>query len=245
MSSSSFMSCPRRSDRGTTGRIRKFSAVLNIKQAETRRLNKQANVEFVPALWLLLPASVVCTEVLNQSRLGARPCSISGSLPKPPLFITTESSNCISTIICRFQRSTTLLELNIKWERSRWARMEQDDLFQYQKQGNRKAPSLPKVVPCYTLMYAHTNIHSHTLRRDHMHLQIVIRGQNMMVIFSQLLLWECPSFVFYGGEHRNKSLEKKNMNNKKKTLRSEAHKKIYMVFSKKAEVKSSPNPKNS
>lgn len=41
MSSSSFMSCPRCSDRGTTSWIRKFSAVLNIKQAAARRLNKQ------------------------------------------------------------------------------------------------------------------------------------------------------------------------------------------------------------
>lgn len=41
MSSSSFVSCPRRPDRGTISWIRQFSAVLDIKQSAARRLNKQ------------------------------------------------------------------------------------------------------------------------------------------------------------------------------------------------------------
>lgn len=59
------------------------------------------------------------------------------------------------------------------------------------KKGNQNAPSLTKVVPYYTLMYAH----KHSLARTHAHTQtqshapsIVIRGKNMIVIFLQLLL---------------------------------------------------------
>lgn len=99
MSSSSFMSCPRWSDRGTTGWIRKSSAssvslcwTSNRLQQEgwTNRLLVFTHVEFVQAFWLFLPASVVCTEVLYQNRLGADPVPFLVPCPNPPLFTTTE-----------------------------------------------------------------------------------------------------------------------------------------------------------
>lgn len=171
MSSSSFMLCPRRSDRGTPGWSRKFSAVLNIKQAAARRLNKQASCfckRWICSSFLtFLPASVVCTEVLYQSLLGARPCSISGSLPKPPLFTTTRSSNCIETIICRFQRSTNLFKLNMKWEggeggadEPKWNRA--IFFFSTKKMAIEMLLRCQKVVPYYTLMYAHKHSLTHS-----------------------------------------------------------------------------------
>lgn len=89
-----------------------------------------------------------------------------------------------------------------------------------------------------------TNIHSHTLRRESHAPSIVIRGQNMMVMCSTIASLRMSFICLRGGEHRNKSLEKENQKNKTttKTLRSESRKKIYIIFSKKAEVKSSPNP---
>lgn len=228
MSSSSFfffflLSCPSPSDRGTTGWIRKFSAVLNIKQAAARRLNKQATCfckGWICSSFLTFPASQrrLVLRPPYQSRLGARPCSISGSLPKTlSVHHHTEQQLYINSYLL-VPEVHKFIKTKCGMGESQGGEEQMNPngagqtfcFFFFStkgKKGNQNAPSLTKVVPYYTLMYAH----KHSLARTHAHTQtqshapsIVIRGKNMIVIFLQLLLWECPSFVCHGGEHRIK-----------------------------------------
>lgn len=133
MSSSSFVSCPRRSDRGTASRIGKFYAVLDIKQSAARRLNKQASrgfFFFVPAL--TFPASQ-CR--LYQSRLGAKtlfhsllPCS------SPPPTLLRSPLHGAASVCGRFK-------IGKAGRRSRRDEIEQGDFFffsQYPKKTNKK-----------------------------------------------------------------------------------------------------------
>lgn len=84
--------------------------------------------------------------------------------------------------------------------------MEQGDLFFFfstKKNGNRNAPSLPKVVPYYTLMYAHKHSLTHTQTQSHAP-SIVTRGQNMIVMFSTIASLRMSFICFHGGEPRIK-----------------------------------------
>lgn len=177
MSSSSFVSCLTWSDRGTINWTRKSSAALDISLQQEGWTNKllvvATNAEFVPAFWLFLADSVVRSKVLYQSHWEQDPVPFLLLGSNPPLITTTQSSSCVETITCPFPEEHKFIET--KYEtggKNRWAKIEQGYLFflfQYQKNGKRNASSLPKVVPYYTLMYAHT--HSHTLIHNHMHLQ--------------------------------------------------------------------------
>lgn len=234
MSSSSFMSCPRRSDRGTTGWTRKFSAVLNIKQAETRRLNKQATCFckcWICSSFLTSPASQCClywgpvseptgSKTLFHFWFPAQTPSLH-HYTEQQLYINNnmlvpEEHNFIKTKYETGGRQGRGAD-EPKWNRTIF--------FQYQKQGNRNAPSLPKVVPYYTLMYAHKHSLTHTQTQPHAP-SIVIKGQNMIVMFSTTASLRKSFICFHGGEHRNKSLEKKN--HKPKNIKKWIAQKIYI-----------------
>lgn len=83
--------------------------------------------------------------------------------------------------------------------------MEQGDLFFFfffstKKNGNGNAPSLPKVVPYYTLMYAHKHSLTHTQTQSHAP-SIVIRGQNMIVMFSTIASLRMSFILFFTAEN--------------------------------------------
>lgn len=115
--------------------------------------------------------------------------------------------------------------------------------FSTKKNGNRNAPSLPKVVPYYTLMYAHKHSLTHTQTQSHAP-SIVIRGQNMIVMFSTVASLRMSFILFSRRRAPHKRilfLKKKTIN--KKTLRSESRKKIYIIFSKKRKSIQPPTPR--
>lgn len=76
---------------------------------------------------------------------------------------------------------------------------------------------LPKVVPYYTLMYAHKHSLTHTQTQSHAP-SIVIRGQNMIVMFSTIASLRMSFILFSQRMHRIKELflKKKKKNNKQK-----------------------------
>lgn len=183
--------------------------MLNIKQAAARRLNKQATC--FCKRW-------ICSSFFDFSCQPASSCT-EGPVSEPTgsetlfhFWFPAQNPVCspphwAATIYKQLSvgsRGANLLKLSAKRERVRGdEQMNQNGtgqsffffFFQYQrKKGNQNAPSLPKVVPYYTLMYAHKHSLTHTQTQSHAP-SIVIRGKNMIVIFLQLLLWECPSFV--------------------------------------------------
>lgn len=200
MSSSSFMSCPRRSDRGATGWIRKFSAALNIKQAATRKA-EQTGLLFLQMLNLFQLFDFSCQPVSSvlRSRIRAdwERDPVPFLVPCPnPLCSPLHGAAAVYKQYVGSRGAQIYFKSIWKWEGGTGEeQMSQSGtgrsffffLFFFSSVPKKMAIEMllrcQKVVPYYTLMYAHKHSLTHTQTQSHAP-SIVIRGQNMIVMFS-------------------------------------------------------------
>lgn len=250
------MSCPRWSDRGTTGWIRKSSAssvslcwTSNRLQQQgwTNRLLVFAHVDFFCSSFFDF---FFCQPVLSALRSYIRtdweqtlfhfwfPAQ---TPPPPPLFTTTEQQLYLNNNMSDPEKH--------KFNQTKvWNGREAGEEEQMSQNGTGWSFSVPKnkkaiemllrcqkVVPFYTLMYAHKHSLTHTQTQSHAP-SIVIRGQNMVVMFSTIASLRMSFICFHGGEHRIKRFFflKKTINKKKTHIKKWiAQKKKNRIFSKK------------